>query len=251
MVLNLLHRDYRGLKKKITAIRRAQEAASDPDTDGDTPFLPLSPSISRPAEGADEHGSVPSTPTRTAHFDIDDKRTSTSSAPATLPAGGDGAPITTSEPTRTPPRLRRRMTGPSARSVSSSHHSTAHDGPPGTPASPSTANPKTRAPWPWAPGAHPPLRELLPRLPPVARSFFDMLDGELDKVESFYCARERELKTRFVSRRAVCMRCAGLMAGAGTRRSSSSCMSCRATAARSMCVDWVYLYPHRCSCPCL
>ena len=54
-------------------------------------------------------------------------------------------------------------------------------------------------PWPWAPGAHPPLRELLPRLPPVARSFFDMLDGELDKVESFYCARERELRTRCVS----------------------------------------------------
>lgn len=187
LVLTLLDRDYRGLKKKITAIRRAQEAASDLDADGGTPLLPLTPYPSHPAD--DERGSIPSTPTRTAHFDT---RASTSLAPTTFFAGSDGAPR---EPARTPPRLRRRMTGPSARSVLGSRHSTTHDGPPGSPV---TAQPKTRAPWPWAPGAHPPLRELLPCLPPVARSYFDTLDGELDKVESFYCARERELRTRCV-----------------------------------------------------
>ena len=192
LTLAFLHSDYRGLKKKITAIRRAQEAASDPDTDGDAPLLPLPPSPSpAPAQSRTAaSGSVPSTPTsRTAHFDVDvdddDGRTSTSSLPAGSSAHTGAG---------TPPRLRRRVTGLSvlthARSFSSTHGSTATTTAPATPA---TQGP---GPWPWALGAHPPLRELLPRLPPVARSFFDMLDGELDKVESFYCARERELRTR-------------------------------------------------------
>lgn len=193
LTLAFLHSDYRGLKKKITAIRRAQEAAPDPDTDGDAPLLPLPPSPSPSPSPAQSRtaasGSVPSTPTsRTAHFDVDDDddgRTSTSSLPA-------GSSAHTGAGAGTPPRLRRRVTGLSvlthARSFSSTHRSTATTTAPATPA--------TQGPWPWAPGAHPPLRELLPRLPPVARSFFDMLDGELDKVESFYCARECELRTR-------------------------------------------------------
>ncbi|KAI0325162.1 hypothetical protein GY45DRAFT_281692 [Cubamyces sp. BRFM 1775] len=44
---------------------------------------------------------------------------------------------------------------------------------------------------------HPiPLMELLPQLIPVERAFFEKLDEELDKVESFYCEREREMKHR-------------------------------------------------------
>ncbi|CDO74587.1 hypothetical protein BN946_scf184583.g14 [Trametes cinnabarina] len=38
--------------------------------------------------------------------------------------------------------------------------------------------------------------ELLPQLTPVERAFFDKLDEELDKVESFYCEREREMRQR-------------------------------------------------------
>ncbi|KAI0355975.1 hypothetical protein OH77DRAFT_278379 [Trametes cingulata] len=41
-----------------------------------------------------------------------------------------------------------------------------------------------------------PLMELLPQLTPVERAFFDKLDEELDKVESFYCEREREMRHR-------------------------------------------------------
>lgn len=49
---------------------------------------------------------------------------------------------------------------------------------------------------PWAAGTNPPLMELLPLLTPVQRAFFEKLDVELDKVESFFCAREREVRAR-------------------------------------------------------
>ena len=42
-----------------------------------------------------------------------------------------------------------------------------------------------------------PLMELLPQLTPVERAFFDKLDQELDKVESFYCERERDMRHRY------------------------------------------------------
>ena len=41
-----------------------------------------------------------------------------------------------------------------------------------------------------------PLMELLPQLTPVEHAFFDKLDEELDKVESFYCERERDMRHR-------------------------------------------------------
>ena len=40
------------------------------------------------------------------------------------------------------------------------------------------------------------MMELLPQLTPVERAFFEKLDQELDKVESFYCERERAMKHR-------------------------------------------------------
>ena len=43
-----------------------------------------------------------------------------------------------------------------------------------------------------------PLMELLPQLTPVERAYFEKLNQELDKVESFYCDREREMKQRCV-----------------------------------------------------
>ena len=43
-----------------------------------------------------------------------------------------------------------------------------------------------------------PLMELLPELTPVEKAFFEKLDEELDKVESFYCEREKEMRHRFV-----------------------------------------------------
>lgn len=41
-----------------------------------------------------------------------------------------------------------------------------------------------------------PLKDLMPVLTPVQKSFFEKLDGELDKVETFYVEREKEMRTR-------------------------------------------------------
>ena len=43
-----------------------------------------------------------------------------------------------------------------------------------------------------------PLKDLMPLLKGVERSFFQKLDMELDKVESFYVEREKEMTTRYV-----------------------------------------------------
>lgn len=53
---------------------------------------------------------------------------------------------------------------------------------------------------PSGPLGHPlaplPLHELLTQLSPPEVSFFTMLDAQLDKVESFYVAREKEMIAR-------------------------------------------------------
>ena len=43
-----------------------------------------------------------------------------------------------------------------------------------------------------------PLIELLPQLTVVERVFFEKLDAELDKVESFYSEREKDMHHRSV-----------------------------------------------------
>lgn len=40
------------------------------------------------------------------------------------------------------------------------------------------------------------MMELLPALTTVQKAFFDKLDSELDKIETFYVEREKEMKTR-------------------------------------------------------
>jgi hypothetical protein len=41
-----------------------------------------------------------------------------------------------------------------------------------------------------------PLKDLIPTLTPVQKAFFDKLDFELDKVETFYVDREKEMRAR-------------------------------------------------------
>lgn len=41
-----------------------------------------------------------------------------------------------------------------------------------------------------------PLKDLMPVLTPVQRSFFEKLDEELEKVENFYCDREKEMRQK-------------------------------------------------------
>lgn len=43
-----------------------------------------------------------------------------------------------------------------------------------------------------------PLKDLIPLLRPVHREFFHKLDAELDKVETFYVEREKELRLKWV-----------------------------------------------------
>jgi DNA-binding protein H-NS len=41
------------------------------------------------------------------------------------------------------------------------------------------------------------LDTILSNLPAIHAKFFDMLDGELDKVETFYAEREKEMHERY------------------------------------------------------
>jgi hypothetical protein len=41
-----------------------------------------------------------------------------------------------------------------------------------------------------------PLHDLLPTLPPIHLAFFTCLDAQLEKIESFYLAREKEAQAR-------------------------------------------------------
>lgn len=41
-----------------------------------------------------------------------------------------------------------------------------------------------------------PLQEILTQLTPLELTFFSMLDAQLDKIESFYLAREKEMMAR-------------------------------------------------------
>lgn len=41
-----------------------------------------------------------------------------------------------------------------------------------------------------------PLKDLIPALNPLQKAFFDKLDGELEKVETFYVEREKDMHTR-------------------------------------------------------
>ncbi|KAI0918737.1 hypothetical protein AcV5_002647 [Taiwanofungus camphoratus] len=228
--------DYRGLKKHVTAIRRAQEAA-----DGSTPPLPLMPYASAGAIDVDAqhtesaspgspHGSlsIESTlplPPPAAYPGLSDIRDGTSSnGPMPFPqdAGSeyesnrrDGQidsplpPSALAHSTNTAlhtgilPRLRRRSTALSA--LLRSRPSRTRQEPP----SPAPVhihsqsehhrdtNELAQRHAPWAAGTNPPLMELLPLLTPMQRAFFEKLDVELDKVESFFCAREREVRARY------------------------------------------------------
>ncbi|KAJ7682999.1 SPX domain-containing protein [Mycena rosella] len=64
----------------------------------------------------------------------------------------------------------------------------------------SSSNSKTRRFSVVGPKPHPyselPLRDLMPLLSPPELAFFSTLDAELDKIETFYIAREKEMQIR-------------------------------------------------------
>ncbi|KZT04537.1 uncharacterized protein LAESUDRAFT_728021 [Laetiporus sulphureus 93-53] len=209
-----MYRDYRGLKKRITAVRRAQdESLIEP---GDAMPLARSPYSSAGSGPRSVHSEAYGE--STSHVIIRDAtQQSTVGGSGTLedqPASPTSLKTINIVSTSTSvlPRLRRRSTAlstmrtqvsPSPQelplklsedefvraSLDYTQASSIHVDEVGTAKAMTTP--------PWAPGSHPPLHELLPLLTPVQRAFFDMLDGELDKVESFFCAKERELSARY------------------------------------------------------
>ncbi|RDX42436.1 hypothetical protein OH76DRAFT_101013 [Lentinus brumalis] len=209
--------DYRGLKKRITAIRRAHQAVSSSSSDEDLIIPPASPrdqpvsfSAPRPSEYASSSTSGPSVRRQSesadtpghehdrehhAHWQIRNDREEVESSPERLE--GDGNPDSPTRPSLAArsttveaaalPRMRRgrsntvtTVLGRALQRASSTKGTTS--GP--------VAGPRFDV-------RHPiPLKDLIPQLTPVERAFFEKLDEELDKVESFYCERERDMRHR-------------------------------------------------------
>ncbi|KAI0676363.1 SPX domain-containing protein [Trametes maxima] len=216
--------DYRGLKKRITAIRRAHQAASGGAREhGSSPLLPLErastsndseregrPASRRSARSdriASRSGDLSTSFSNERTLGFTPKEPGMPVAIADEPAEfrsdpGLGAPEGTkhspddlqprSEEPSTPQRVPRRNTtvaGMLGRAFSSAHipqRAYSQRGSAG--AGQGIPRFDLRRPIP--------LMELLPLLTPVERAFFDKLNEELDKVESFYCEREREMKHR-------------------------------------------------------
>ncbi|KAI0370541.1 SPX-domain-containing protein, partial [Pilatotrama ljubarskyi] len=220
--------DYRGLKKRITAIRRAHQAAAGIGKDGGSSSLLPLPRFST-SHGSEANGRPPSRRSLNITSTMNDLRDSATSsstprvesahtlgvnlgtgpdAPAVIPgdpnefhsdpghAGHEskrpdpGPRSTTVEPSALPKTRGRSttVTGMLGRAFSAQH--------------PQRTNSQRGSAGfdyerPRFDLRHPiPLMELLPQLTPVERAFFDKLDEELDKVESFYCEREREMRHR-------------------------------------------------------
>ncbi|KAF5356935.1 hypothetical protein D9756_006619 [Leucocoprinus leucothites] len=166
--------DYRGLKKRITAIRQAQ--LESVQLGGPGPSIPRnSLNEGRPSD------------TRTEDIDLEaPSRASSSSIPPI-----DVVPRTHE---RASPQLTRRRNSTWSRRATMAQS-----------AIPSIKWSKTQTPSnrlggpqsrPINPMATLPLRELLTYLTPQEASFFHYLDAQLDKVESFYSSREKELLLR-------------------------------------------------------
>ncbi|KAF8201829.1 EXS family protein/ERD1/XPR1/SYG1 family protein [Pholiota molesta] len=172
--------DYRGLKKRITAIRKAQQGLSFYASSSDSPDEPPSPPDAPQASNADSEEferSIDLALERVASQEKDSGR-------------GD-APSERGNP-RSIASGRRR--GSLVRFFSSLHYSSTCVNAPSEGSKGASSSPSQKL------HAHPlaalPLHELLTQLSPHEVSFFTMLDAQLDKVESFYLAREKEMLAR-------------------------------------------------------
>ncbi|CAA7264392.1 unnamed protein product [Cyclocybe aegerita] len=175
--------DYRGLKKRITAIRKAQQGLNFHIVETDTPEeLPSPPAAPRPSNAnsdltnslnaknsIDQDKSiVEQNATPQPHFSIDEgKRHAASSAPSFGLGEREKGSFSLGGKRNRGRSFSSRLNG--------------------------TGGSFRRQPNPLAAL---PLHELLHQLSPHEVSFFTMLDAQLDKVESFYLAREKEMLDR-------------------------------------------------------
>ncbi|KAJ7906260.1 EXS family protein/ERD1/XPR1/SYG1 family protein [Mycena leptocephala] len=181
--------DYRLLKKRITAIRRAygdQNVADSPvSTQMDSDPGISSAAVPKSTPGMNTGTSVKNPPKH-------DSEPTSSSPKLVAPASGT---IPEQPPRRKP--LSRWHTVPA------SIHSQMSDHAPSLSRMFSSSNSKIttrRFTKLVGPKPHPfselPLRDLMPLLSPPELAFFSTLDAELDKIETFYLARENEMKIR-------------------------------------------------------
>jgi hypothetical protein len=226
-------RDYRGLKKRITAIRREREGESVPEhSSGDDPLLtPVNEdneSAASPVEGQDgedtdvedgasEGGKSIKDPLQLAESPIVQATASPEQNPSTvdvmsiasqpLPAASQAQPgyLGRSQSLRMfasrlrLPSFSNPIAGPPPRL---SHSSTLPDVRLEQDAVSSVSSPYFRPPFNGAntsgrvPTAVRTLKEILPTLTPTQKKFFDKLDSELGKIESFYLDREKDAHVR-------------------------------------------------------
>ncbi|KAF8155817.1 SPX domain-containing protein [Crassisporium funariophilum] len=184
--------DYRGLKKRITAIRKAQQGLNFHVASTDSPDeMPTPPNAPRPsdAESYDYEQSLHAD--RNSYEQPPRPRISKRSDQPTTESELIRPTSTTPIPTTAAPQDRKlsfvgrrpSFALPSLRLITRKSFSSRLG----------TGQNSQRMINPL--GALP-LHELLTHLSPHEVSFFTMLDAQLDKVESFYLAREKEMVSR-------------------------------------------------------
>lgn len=229
--------DYRGLKKRITAIRLAQE----PQTDGTTPLVqPATPALDPSEVHTQSHlGSGKEQPTLSpvdsatevdaAQDDSDeDDDARNAESPGLLDERKSHDMVKSAVMRRPTAQLSEtRATTFEAERTSVPHrpddpqnssqrpkHSQERESRSGNILQTATLNmgflpklkrrgtgkehwdPSRRASVQWDLAKSIPLKDLLPLLSPVHKAFFEKLDRELEKVDSFYLEREKEMRTK-------------------------------------------------------